>query len=276
MLAIAGTPFLSGYYSKDLILAHAGAFATHAGNSHLSGAYRLFFWLIPLGLAGTAAGAILGTKPDASSDLTGGRGIAGVVASMEREAIDNSQSERWYLLVLGVGLSIWFGLGVVRALHVVFALAWGEKIRKVQRPLLAGASFSVFGGLLAVTGSALSAGMDKLGLGYAALTVSTVVVYGAAAFLISLVFPHADAPRRALVPGALLLSVSAIGVQAFVNVYLAPKVGRSISTYGMLGAASVILLWLFIIARLITVSAFLNATLWHRALEEEAEARRTL
>ena len=30
VLAIAGTPFFSGYYSKDLILAHAGAFATLA------------------------------------------------------------------------------------------------------------------------------------------------------------------------------------------------------------------------------------------------------
>jgi uncharacterized BrkB/YihY/UPF0761 family membrane protein len=34
--------------------------------------------------------------------------------------------------------------------------------------------------------------------------------------------------------------------------------------YGLLGASTVILLWLYLIARLITLSAFLNATLWMR------------
>jgi uncharacterized BrkB/YihY/UPF0761 family membrane protein len=235
-------------------------------------AYRLFFWLVPLGLAGTALGAILGTKPNADNDLRGGRGIAGVVASMERQAIEQSNSARWYLLALGVGLSVWFGLGVVRALNVVYALAWGEKIRKVRRPLRAGACFSLLAGVLAVGGAAISAGVDAIGLGWLALTIAMAAVYGGAAFAISILFAHGDAPRRALVPGAIMMSIAAVGVHAFVNVYLAPKIGRSISTYGMLGAASVILLWLFIVARLITVSAFLNATLWHRSLAAEADA----
>jgi uncharacterized BrkB/YihY/UPF0761 family membrane protein len=230
-------------------------------------AYRLFFWLVPLGLAGTAAATILGVQPKDGSDLSNGRGMAGVVASIERQAIDQNHAARWYLLILGASFSVWFGLGVVRALNVVHALAWGEKIRKVRRPLVAGACFSLFAGILSVGGAALSAGVSRIGLGWLALAIALVAVYGTAAFVLSIVFAHGDAPRRALLPGSLLLSVSAIGVHAFVNVYLAPKVGRSVSTYGMLGAASVVLLWLFIVARLITVSAFLNATLWHRTVE---------
>jgi NADH-quinone oxidoreductase subunit L len=46
VLAIAGTPFFSGYYSKDMIIAHAGAFSTWAdlhGRSH----WYWAFWLMP-------------------------------------------------------------------------------------------------------------------------------------------------------------------------------------------------------------------------------------
>ncbi len=50
VLAIAGTPLLSGYYSKEMILTHAGAFAemaTHAGRSNL---YWLLF-ILPTAIA---------------------------------------------------------------------------------------------------------------------------------------------------------------------------------------------------------------------------------
>ena len=44
----------------------------------------------------------------------------------------------------------------------------------------------------------------------------------------------------------------------------APKLGRSTELYGTLGTAAVLLVWLYILARLITSGAFLNATLWER------------
>jgi len=45
VLAIAGTPFFAGHYSKDLILTHAGAFAALAGEQGHSKTYRLLFYL---------------------------------------------------------------------------------------------------------------------------------------------------------------------------------------------------------------------------------------
>ncbi|MGH7175856.1 MAG: NADH-quinone oxidoreductase subunit L, partial [Tepidisphaeraceae bacterium] len=45
VFAIAGTPFFSGFYSKDMILAHAGAFSSLAAEKHRSTWYWAFFVL---------------------------------------------------------------------------------------------------------------------------------------------------------------------------------------------------------------------------------------
>ena len=89
-------------------------------------------------------------------------------------------------------------------------------------------------------------------------------VYLAAALWMMSVLPHPDVPWTSLLPGA---AVVALGIQAlhvFAALYLAPRLGRSSQLYGSLGAATVILLWLYILARLFTFSAFLNAQLWER------------
>ena len=84
--------------------------------------------------------------------------------------------------------------------------------------------------------------------------------------------PHRSDSWRDLLPGALLVAFGAQVIHLAVVLYLAPKIGRSSELYGALGAATVILLWLYLIARLIVASAFLNAALWHRAHPDDAEA----
>ena len=252
----------------------AGQRERATGGGLLAGgvAYRLFFWIVPVGLMLAAAGSLLGVEPKEDlQSAAGSRGVASVASTATRQAIDANSSNRWYLLGLGVVLSIWFGIGVVRSLNIAFALAWEQPIRRLRHPLAAGILFTVLAIGLSAMASALKLLVSSIGLGPVALSLAIILVYAGIAFVITVLFPHGDAPPRALIPGCLFLAVGGLLVHAFVNVYLAPKLGRSIDLYGLLGAASVILLWLYVIARLITVSAFLNASLWRKQQAEAAQ-----
>jgi uncharacterized BrkB/YihY/UPF0761 family membrane protein len=67
-----------------------------------------------------------------------------------------------------------------------------------------------------------------------------------------------------LLPGALLLAVGTQLVHVAVVFYFAPRLERSSEFYGVLGVSAVLLVWLYVIARLATAAAFLNATVWER------------
>src|SRR6185436_2580906 len=76
--------------------------------------------------------------------------------------------------------------------------------------------------------------------------------------------PHGEARLRDLLPGAVMVGVGYQLITVAVLFYFAPRLGRAEETYGAFGAAATILVWLYVIARLATGAAFLNATLWAR------------
>jgi uncharacterized BrkB/YihY/UPF0761 family membrane protein len=77
--------------------------------------------------------------------------------------------------------------------------------------------------------------------------------------------PHAPgATFRDHAPGAALLAVGMWGVNVWVAVYLAPRLGREGGVYGAFGTSTAILLWLYVCGMLFTLSALLNATVWER------------
>jgi membrane protein len=76
--------------------------------------------------------------------------------------------------------------------------------------------------------------------------------------------PHRATDVRELLPGALLATFSYQLVQIAVIFYFAPRLGRSEETYGAFGTAATTLVWLYVLSRLVTLAAFLYATLWDR------------
>ena len=143
-----------------------------------------------------------------------------------------------------------------------------EPTCKLRRPYFAGAVFS--GLTIAVVGVTTATAWlreDSENTGLLA-TLSLTAVYVAACLWIMDRLPHGETTWKGLLPGAVLVAVGAQVLHVVVVLYIAPRLGRSSELYGTLGAATVVLLWLYLVARLFVAGAFLNAAVWHHRTGE--------
>jgi uncharacterized BrkB/YihY/UPF0761 family membrane protein len=74
--------------------------------------------------------------------------------------------------------------------------------------------------------------------------------------------PKADAPWTALLPGAVLFGVAMRVLGLAAATYFAYRLDHSGDLYGALGIAIVMMLYLFLVARVFVAAQFLNATLY--------------
>lgn len=245
-----------------------------AGGTLLAGglAYRLFFWLVPLGLVVASVLSFWEREdPRGLESAAGDFGLSAGAVAASTEAIEQSSNGRWYFLIIGLSLLMWFAMGVVRALRISFAVAWGVRPERMRRPILAGALFTLLAVSLILVSGATQVAREQLGADGLWPTFALILVYAAVALWMMNLFPHADASLTALVPGAVLVALGAQAMHLVVALYLGPKLGRSSELYGSLGVATVILLWLYFTARLVTASAFLNAALWEHKRRKAAD-----
>jgi membrane protein len=240
---------------------------TTAGGTLIAGglAYRLFLWLLPFSLV-IATGASFWEREDDQGLETAAEefGMSASAATSMTEAVEGGAHGRWYSLIFGLVFLMWFAIGAVRALRLAHAVAWRTPRERFRRPIPAGLVFTLFATALIVVTGAAQWLREQAGVGGLVVTLMVVLVYAAGALWAMRLLPHGDAPWTALIPGAVLVAVGFQALHLFAVLYLVPRLGRSSELYGSLGAATVILLWLYIVARLITLSAFLNATLWER------------
>ncbi len=209
--------------------------------------------------------------PEGIEDASRELGLGAAATAAATEALHASDRNVALVLVSGLVLLAWFTIGAVRALVLAYALAWQLKPPRIRRPFTV---ILIFNGifLAATFASTLLAWLrEEIGASAVFSTVGTFALSVVLVLLAMWLLPHRATRASELLPGALVVALGSQLLQIAVIFYFAPRLGRSDETYGALGAATTLLVWLYVISRLFTGAAFLNATLWQHRAEAAGE-----
>jgi uncharacterized BrkB/YihY/UPF0761 family membrane protein len=228
-------------------------------------AYRFFFWVLALSLL-LASGLGFAASAEAHvDDATAEAGLGDAVQNTVATAAQQSEDGRWWLLVLGLVLTLWFSLSLVRALRLVHSAAWriapqplSEAPQSVLVVIVAPFAFAVVSSLAGWVRAETS---SIPGL---AATLATCFVFGLFWLWASAHLPSPEVPLVAFVPGAILFALGVEALHILTVYYLAERLASQSALYGALGLAASLLFYLFLIGRGVVWSAELNAVIWER------------
>jgi uncharacterized BrkB/YihY/UPF0761 family membrane protein len=238
------------------------------GGGILAGAlaFRIFLFMVPfVYVVFTVLGAVFGAVSQDPAQVARNIGITGVLASAVVKTQDQSA---WTLAVLVTGATFALFLtagGLLKALYVVHWLIW-----RVPRVMPTGLIPR-----LALTGIALAASALGVAINYVRNstgipgTVIAIVMITIASFAfwwwLSWKLPHVPTSARGLIPGALLMAIGVDVLHLLTTYWIGHLVARKTNTYGPVGIALAVLLWVYILGRIIVASAGLNAALARRS-----------
>ena len=172
-----------------------------------------------------------------------------------------STDTRWSVAVFAVFALLWSAISAARAVRAVHSLAWEGGIGRFGRALPA--ALVLLAALAAFLVVIVSAAKARAELGTVGLLVSIAAFAAFTAIWLGVAWllPHGDVDWTDLLPGALLMALGVQVIHLGTVLFIAGKVERASQTYGSLGVAFTILLWLYVISRVIVASAMLNAVL---------------
>jgi uncharacterized BrkB/YihY/UPF0761 family membrane protein len=230
-------------------------------------AYRLFLWLLPFGLL--LGGALGFMNAKSTEDAVAGGGLPGAVTNAVGDAARSAHSNSWWLLAVGVPLLLWAGFTGAKAVVLIHSLVWDEPPRKAK-PLQMSLAFTgmvcAFFGAVALTWWFRDQWPGLLApvLTFAPLTALWLWA--------SLHLPHRDAPWQALLPGALVVAIGFQVLHEAVGHLLVPKLEKSTSLYGSLGATTTLLFFMYMTAVLVVAAPVLNSSLHEELSRKRKEA----
>ena len=220
----------------------------------------VFFFVVAFGLIADALGATVST-------VTHKAGIAGLLASTINNAGDQSVWSRLTILVVS-GFALVLGArNLLKVLTVIHVLIWHVPRVRVRRQARAVALLivSVLGALALAQ---VTSRLQHRSFAAWVFATSVFMLIPAGLWLLASLklFPHpTEVGWQDLVPGALLVGVGIEALHVFTVVYVADAFKRKSETYGAIGGSLSILLWAYVVGRILAASPVINAVVWRRA-----------
>ncbi len=241
----------------------------HVGGGIMAGAvaFRMFLFFVPfVYIVFTVFDAVASAVSDNPNEATKAVGITGVLATA---VVSTSDVSAWSHLVLALGATVALVLTANNLVKTFFVVHW--LIWRIPRVKPRGYFPVVVVVAIALALAVIALIADNLRrTGFVGSVAALVVVFGAAFLVwwwVSYQLPHGPASLSALVPGAIFMAIGVEVLDALTSFWFGPLVSRKSNTYGAVGIALAVLLWVYILGRVIVGAAGINATLWRRSAE---------
>jgi len=240
---------------------------TESGGGVLAAAagFRVFLFMIPFVFTIVVAADVgAGISSKSTESVAKKSGIGGLMA----KAIGASASHltgwsRLFALLAGLVYVFIAGRALLKTLRIIHGLVWHVPTRKpakATRQVLSLIALIALSMALNVAAGhiPIRVPLERLAiLGIYTLIPCTVWL------IISLMLPHArDADWKNLLPGAVAFGVGTFAMHLFTVYYIARSMQKKSATYGAIGAALSLLLWAYVLGRIMTASAVVNASVW--------------
>ncbi len=251
-----------------------------AGNLAALVAYYGFFSLFPLLLVFvTILGVVLRGNPALQqSILSSALAKFPVIGADIRSNVHSLGAHPSLSLLIGVVLTLWAGLGVVRAMQTAMNTVWNVPHKDRPNFVVSVLRALVMLAVLGVT-TVLAAALGSVGTGSSTwwwAVVGILLSLGLNFVLFMLAFrilPAADVSWSDVRPGAIVAAIAWTLLQAVGGYYVGHQLSGASSTYGTFAVVIGLLAWIFLGAQVTLYAAEINVVrahrLWPRSLVQK-------